>query len=84
MSNKKTLLLIGAGPTSSLISYGINSNATLRNSIDIHVWEKAGGIGGRFSTSRSSKNSECYADLGAQYLTRSLDHPTSSSYFDSE
>lgn len=82
--NKKSLLLIGAGPTNALISYAIASNQILRNAIDINVWEKAGGIGGRFATSRSRKNAECYADLGAQYLTRSLDHPTSNLYFESK
>ncbi|ODN01643.1 Renalase [Orchesella cincta] len=82
MNAKKRLLLIGAGPTSSLISYNIAKNAKLKNAVDIHVFEKSRGIGGRFSTSRSTKNPDCLADLGAQYLTQNQSNQSMKPYFD--
>jgi len=66
---KKKLLLIGAGPTSSLIAYNVKTCPLLSEAFEISVWEKAKGTGGRFATSRSPSNPKCYADLGAQYLT---------------
>ncbi|CAL8074601.1 unnamed protein product [Orchesella dallaii] len=82
MNAKKKLLLIGAGPTSSLISYNIAKNAKLKNAVDIHVFEKSRGIGGRFATSRSTKNPDCLADLGAQYLTQSQSKQSLKPYFE--
>jgi predicted NAD/FAD-dependent oxidoreductase len=68
---KKKLLLLGAGPTSSLIAYNIKTSPRLQDAFDIRIWEKSTRVGGRFSTSRSRTNPNCYADLGAQYLTYS-------------
>jgi len=67
----KKLLIIGAGPTSSLIAYNISCCPQLKNLLDVHIWDKARGAGGRFSTSRSPNNDQCKVDLGAQYLTYS-------------
>jgi renalase len=43
------------------------------------MWEKAKGVGGRMSTSRSPSDSNCIADLGAQYITTSQDNFTNHS-----
>ena len=37
--------------------------------INLTIFDKARGAGGRMSTSRSPNNSECTADLGAQYIS---------------
>ena len=39
------------------------------SNVNLTIWDKARGAGGRMSTSRSSNNSECIADLGAQYIS---------------
>lgn len=79
---KKKLLLIGAGPTSSLIVSCLGKSR-LKDVFDIHVWEKDRCVGGRFSSFRSPKHENGCADLGAQYLTRSGDNK-SEPYFSSK
>ncbi|XP_035705383.1 renalase isoform X2 [Folsomia candida] len=61
MSRKK-LLLIGAGPTSSLIIHNLQSLPHLKNAFDIQVWEKDRRVGGRFLTFQSPTSSS-YGDL---------------------
>ncbi|XP_062927700.1 renalase isoform X4 [Mobula hypostoma] len=58
------VLIVGAGLTGSLC-------ATLlrRERLQVVVWEKAKGAGGRMCTSRNPHNPNCTADLGAQYIT---------------
>ncbi len=79
---RKKLLLLGAGPPSSLLAYNLQKSSKLKDVFDVHVWEKSRGIGGRFSTSRNPKNPiSSYADLGAQYLTCSSELQFSKPYF---
>ena len=64
------VLLVGGGLTSAVTATLIRQTCELAN-IELCVWDKARGFGGRMSTSRlsSNKNSNCLADLGAQYIT---------------
>ena len=81
----KKILLIGAGPTGALVAYNLKKlSKKLSCPIEVHLWEKSRGTGGRFSTSRSSKDAKCTADLGAQYLTQNASKPWSKPYFDGE
>ena len=82
ISYKPRVLIIGAGPTASLISYLIKGNEKLKQLFDLQIWEKSRGIGGRFSNKRCpSLNEKCYLDLGAQYLTQTKNH-ASKKYYD--
>ncbi|XP_059477399.1 renalase-like isoform X2 [Neocloeon triangulifer] len=58
------VLLVGGGLTSALIS-----SLLKKVPVACQVWDKARGAGGRMSTTRSPTNSNCTADLGAQYIT---------------
>lgn len=81
----KRILLIGAGITSAVIA-NVLKRSQIHNSskipIELYIWEKARGAGGRFSTSRSPHNPNCTADLGAQYLTRTISNVVTQPYFD--
>lgn len=60
------VLLVGGGLT------GAVTGAILRRElphIELVVWDKARGAGGRMSTSRSPHNGQCSVDLGAQYIS---------------
>ncbi|XP_051883466.1 renalase isoform X2 [Pristis pectinata] len=61
------VLIVGAGLTGSLCTTLLRKGT--RNKLQIVVWEKARGAGGRMSTSRSPHDPNCTADLGAQYIT---------------
>ncbi|XP_078422081.1 renalase isoform X1 [Cetorhinus maximus] len=61
------VLIVGAGLTGSLSASLLRRE--LSNKLQIVVWDKARGAGGRMSTSRSPHDSNCMADLGAQYIT---------------
>ncbi len=79
----KRILLIGAGLTSAVIANILKRSQIYNTSaIELHIWEKARGAGGRFSTSRSPNNPNCTADLGAQYLTRTLSNVVTEPYFE--
>lgn len=45
--------------------------------IQVVLWDKARGAGGRMSTSRSPSNAQCIADLGAQYISNSSEYEAS-------
>ncbi|EDO37145.1 predicted protein [Nematostella vectensis] len=65
MSTSK-VLIVGAGLTGSLTA------ALLRRqcqSIDLTVWEKSRGAGGRMTTARSPDGCSGRADTGAQYIS---------------
>ena len=60
-----------------MVGGGITSAATcsllggIGGVVDLTVWDKARGAGGRMSTRRSPGQIEgCTVDLGAQYITR--------------
>ncbi|XP_042238920.1 renalase-like isoform X2 [Homarus americanus] len=60
------VLLVGGGLTSAV------TGAMLRRElphVELVLWDKARGAGGRMSTSRSPHDSSCTADLGAQYIS---------------
>lgn len=58
------VLVVGAGLTG-----GLCAALLLRGRIRVAVWEAARGPGGRMNTSRDPHDSNCTADLGAQYIT---------------
>ena len=60
--------MIGGGITSAATSAFISERLGSKN-VHLQVWDKARGAGGRMSTSRSPGNSQCIADLGAQYIS---------------
>lgn len=60
------ILLVGTGVTSAVT--GLFLRSCIPQAL-IVVWDKAKGIGGRMSTSRSSSDNSCIADLGAQYIS---------------
>jgi len=77
-------LLVGGGLTSAVTAYLLTKPGQLRN-LELCVWDKARGCGGRMSTSRltSTPNSNCSADLGAQYITATEDYAKlHSDYYD--
>ncbi|XP_072413934.1 renalase isoform X3 [Chiloscyllium punctatum] len=61
------VLIVGSGLTGSLSASLLRRE--LPNKLQIFVWEKARGAGGRMNTSRSPHDPNCVADLGAQYIT---------------
>ncbi|KAK3908420.1 Renalase [Frankliniella fusca] len=63
----RKVLLVGSGITAALTGALLRKQAA--DHISLTIWDKARGAGGRMSTSRSSGDSECLADLGAQYIT---------------
>ena len=63
------LLIVGGGLTASVTSTLIRQHLPSK-SIEVHVWEKSRGIGGRMNTNRS-RDGKASVDLGAQYITKS-------------
>ncbi|KAM9462421.1 renalase isoform 1-T1 [Clarias gariepinus] len=61
------VLIVGAGLTGSLCACLLRRGMADR--VQIVLWDKARGAGGRMSTSRSPSNLLCTVDLGAQYIT---------------
>ena len=59
--------VVGGGLTSAVTASLLKAGGS--NHV-VKVWDKARGVGGRMSTSRSAFNMELTADLGAQYITR--------------
>jgi len=57
------VLLVGGGLTSALTSW------LAPPGLELVVWDKARGAGGRATTSRSQGNRLCSVDMGAQYVT---------------
>jgi predicted NAD/FAD-dependent oxidoreductase len=63
------LLIVGAGLTASVTSALIKQHLP-NESVEVHIWEKSRGIGGRMNTTRSP-DGQASVDLGAQYITKS-------------
>ncbi|XP_040922639.1 renalase [Toxotes jaculatrix] len=76
------VLIVGAGLTGSLCACLLRRE--LQNKVQIVVWDKARGSGGRMSTSRSPDPSSHSADLGAQYITATPAYAKSHHSFYSE
>ena len=62
------MLIVGAGLTASVTSALIKQHLP-NQSVEVHVWEKSRGIGGRMNTNRSP-DGQATVDLGAQYITK--------------
>lgn len=69
MKQPKTVLVVGAGLTGSMLSHYL-AHAPGGNQIRLTFWEKSHGPGGRFSTVRSREPNSPLIDTGAQYITR--------------
>ncbi len=63
------LLIVGAGLTASVTSALIKQHLA-NASVEVHIWEKSRGIGGRMNTNRLL-DGKASVDLGAQYITKS-------------
>ncbi|KAM8924097.1 renalase isoform 2-T2 [Pelodytes ibericus] len=61
------ILIVGTGLTGSLCAYLLRKEVASK--LQLVVWDKARGAGGRMSTSRSPSDPSCTVDLGAQYVT---------------
>ncbi|XP_070708149.1 renalase [Pempheris klunzingeri] len=76
------VLIVGAGLTGSLCACLLRRE--MQNKVQIVVWDKARGAGGRMTTSRPPDPSSQSADLGAQYITATPSYFQSHSSFYSE
>ncbi|XP_041829504.1 renalase [Melanotaenia boesemani] len=76
------VLIVGAGLTGSLCACLLRRE--LQSKVQIVVWDKARGTGGRMSTSRAPDTSSHSADLGAQYITATPAYARSHHSFYSE
>ncbi|XP_013878767.1 renalase [Austrofundulus limnaeus] len=76
------VLIVGAGLTGSLCACLLRRE--LQSKVQIVVWDKARGTGGRMSTSRPPDASSHSADLGAQYITSTPAYAQSHHSFYSE
>ncbi|CAL8262081.1 unnamed protein product [Arctogadus glacialis] len=61
------VLIVGAGVTGSLCACLLRRE--IQNKVQIVVWDKSRGTGGRMSTSRNPDGTSSLADLGAQYIS---------------
>jgi len=64
--NSSRVLLVGGGLTSALTASLLTERLP---HLEVAVWDKARGAGGRMSTARSPTNSKCSVDMGAQYIS---------------
>ncbi|CAJ1081321.1 renalase isoform X1 [Xyrichtys novacula] len=76
------VLIVGAGLTGSLCACLLRRE--LQNKVQIVVWDKARGAGGRMTTTRPPDSSCSSADLGAQYVTATAAYAQSHHSFYSE
>ena len=76
------ILLVGGGLTSA-VAASLLAKCSQSLNVQLCVWDKARGCGGRMSTSRltSKLESTCSADLGAQYVTATPEYALSHSHF---
>ncbi|KAL0276543.1 UNVERIFIED_CONTAM: hypothetical protein PYX00_004100 [Menopon gallinae] len=63
------ILLIGTGITGALSAFHLKNSMP---SVNISLWDEACGAGGRMSGSISPSDSNCAADIGAQYITTNM------------
>ncbi|XP_072279368.1 renalase isoform X1 [Pyxicephalus adspersus] len=76
------ILIVGAGLTGSLCAYLLRKEVTSK--LQLVVWDKARGAGGRMSTSRCPSDPKCSVDLGAQYITVTPDYAQKHKLFHNE
>lgn len=63
------ILIVGGGLTGSVTASLIRHEAAA----DISIWEKEDHIGGRFATFHNPHEPKCTVDLGAQYISATLE-----------
>lgn len=68
MPSPHRLLIVGAGLTGSVTACLLRRKFP-KNVLNITVWEKSRGAGGRMTTNRNPSDSRCTVDLGAQYVS---------------
>lgn len=68
MPSPHRLLIVGAGLTGS-VTASLLRRKFPKDVLNITVWEKSRGAGGRMTTNRNPSDSRCTADLGAQYVS---------------
>ncbi|XP_068113605.1 renalase isoform X2 [Hyperolius riggenbachi] len=76
------VLIVGAGLTGSLCAHLLRRE--LAGRLQLVVWDKARGAGGRMSTSRCPSDPKCTVDLGAQYITITPDYAQKHKVFHDE
>ncbi|KAM5140734.1 renalase isoform 2-T2 [Mantella aurantiaca] len=76
------ILIVGAGLTGSLCAFLLRKEVTSK--LQLVVWDKARGAGGRMSTSRCPSDPKCTVDLGAQYITVTPDYAQKHKLFHDE
>ncbi|XP_073452453.1 renalase isoform X3 [Aquarana catesbeiana] len=76
------ILIVGAGLTGSLCAHLLRREGAGR--LQLAVWDKAQGAGGRMSTSRCPSDPKCTVDLGAQYITVTSDYAQKHKLFHDE
>ncbi|XP_030611166.1 renalase isoform X1 [Archocentrus centrarchus] len=76
------VLIVGAGLTGSLCACLLRR--ALQTDVQIVLWDKARGTGGRMSTSRAPSATSHSADLGAQYISATPAYARSHHSFYSE
>ena len=71
MNGSRELLVVGAGLTGSLTANLLSKAGGKSSPVDITVWDKARGAGGRMATHRHLAGpSPLHVDMGAQYISR--------------
>lgn len=68
MPSPHRLLIVGAGLTGS-VTASLLRRKFPKDVLNITVWEKSRGAGGRMTTNRNPSDPRCTADLGAQYVS---------------
>ena len=63
-SRQSTLLVVGSGITGS-----VTAALLARAGVQVALWDKAAGVGGRMATHRYPENPSLHVDMGAQYVT---------------
>lgn len=67
------LLIVGAGLTGT-ITASLLRRKFPKHLLDISIWEKSRGAGGRMNTYRRPTNPTATVDLGAQYISATSDY----------
>lgn len=62
-----SVLIVGAGCTGAATAYRLREK--LGAEFSVHVWEKARGAGGRYTTAKDTYPDGLRADMGAQYAS---------------
>ena len=68
MVARHRLLIVGAGLTGS-VTASLLRRKFPKDLLDITVWEKSRGAGGRMNTNRRATDPKATIDLGAQYIS---------------